>query len=226
MGSVPLKRVGGLAGVAAILVGASGVLSLISVAATRLAVDEAEAYLDGDLGEAAFLDAATSYALLSFVQALSVLAAAVVVIVWMHRIARNLRTLHRGTTWGPGWAIGGWFAPPLLFVIPYLALREMWKASDPDVPVGGEWRSRPVSPLVTAWFVVFGPVGAALQLAQLGDTFSGLSGGQEALAEQITGDMTVPLIAAVADLVAAVLFILVARGLTARHRRLTGEARS
>jgi hypothetical protein len=226
MASVPLKRVGGLARVAAILVGASGVLSLVSVAATRLAVDEAEAYLDGDIGETEFLEAATSYALLSFVQALSVLAAAVVVIVWMHRVARNLRALHRGTTWGPGWAIGGWFAPPLLFVIPYLALREMWKASDPEVPVGGEWRSRPVAPVVTAWFVVFGPIGAALQLAQLGDTFAGLGGGQEALAEQITGSMTIPVIAAIADIVAAALFILLVRGLTARHRQLTGEARA
>jgi hypothetical protein len=70
---------------------------------------------------------------------------------------------------------------------------------------------------------VFGPVQAALQLTQLGDTFAGLGASEEALAEQITGSMTIPVVAAVADVVAAVLFVVLASGLTARHRRLTGE---
>jgi hypothetical protein len=225
MSSVPLKRVGGIGRAASIVVATTASLSVIAVAATRLVVDDAEAFLDDEISRTEFLEAATPYALLSFLQALSLLASAVLVIVWMHRIARNLRTLHRGTTWGPGWAIGGWFAPPILFVIPFLALREMWKASDPSVPVGGSWRSGPVSPVVTAWFVVFGPVAAALQVAQLGDTFSGLGGSEDALAEQVTGSMTIPVIAAVADVVAAVLFVVLARRLTARHRRLTGEDR-
>lgn len=226
MSSVPLKRIGGLGRTASILVAASGLLSVAGVATTRLVVDDADAFLGGETSRTEFLEAVTPYALLSFVQAISLLASAVVVIVWMHRIARNLRTLHRGTTWGPGWAIGGWFAPPILFVIPFLALREMWKASDPDVPVGGTWRTGTVPPVMVAWFVVFGPVGALLQIAQLGDTFAGLGGSEDALAEQITGSMTIPVVAAVADAVAAALFVVLARGLTARHRRLTGEGRA
>lgn len=223
MSSVPLKRIGGIGRTASILVVATGALSAVAVALTGLVVDDAEAFLAGEIDRTEFLEAATPYALVSFLQALMLLASAVVVIVWMHRIARNLRTLHRGTTWGPGWTIGGWFLPPFLYVIPFLTFREMWKASDPDVPIGGEWRSGSASPIITAWFVVFGPVQAALQLAQLGDTFAGFGAGEEALAEQITGSMTIPIIAALSDLVAAALFVVMARQLTARHRRLTGE---
>lgn len=225
MGSVPLKRVGGIGRAASILVAATGTLSLVGVAVSRLVVDDARAYLDGEIDGDEFLESAAPYALLSVLQGLALVASAIVVIVWMHRLASNLRTLHRGTTWGPGWAIGGWFAPPFLFVIPFLVFREMWKASDPDVAVGGDWRSGSASPVITAWFVVFGVVQAVLQALQLGDTFAGFGAGEDVLAEQITGDMAIPTISAVSDLVAAALFVVMATHLTARHRRLTGEAR-
>lgn len=226
MSSVPLRRVGGVGRAASIVVAATGVLSAVSVLVSRLVVDDAEAFLDDEIDRNEFLEAVTPFALLSFLQSVALLASAVVVIVWMRRLAANLRTLHRGTTWGPGWAIGGWFTPPIVFVIPYLAFREIWKASDPAVPVGGEWRSRPVAPVVTAWFVVFGIVQAVLQIAQLGETFSGFGAGEDALAEQITGSVTIPAIAAVTDVVAAALFVMMATQLTARHRRLTGEDRT
>lgn len=226
MSSVPLKRVGGIGRAASIMVAATGVLSAVAVVISRLVVDDAEAFLDDEIGRDEFLESVAPYVLLSTIQGLALLASAIVVIVWMRRLAANLRTLHRGTTWGPGWAVGGWFAPPFLFVIPFLAFREIWKASDPDVPVGGEWRSGHASPLITAWFLVFGVVQAVLQVVQLGDTFAGFGAGEDALAEQITGSITVPAIAAVSDLVAAALFVAMATQLTARHRRLTGEDRS
>ena len=223
MSSVPLKRIGGIGRTASILVVATSVLSVLTVVLTGLVVDDAEAFLVDDIDRTEFLEAATPYALVSFLQALALLASAIVVIVWMHRVARNLRTLHRGTTWGPGWTIGGWFLPPFLYVIPFLTFREMWKASDPDVPIGGEWRGGSASPIITAWFVVFGPVQAALQIAQIGDTLAGFGAGEKALAEQITGSMTLPIVAALFDLVAAALFVVMARQLSTRHRRLTGE---
>ena len=219
MSNAPLKRVGGIGRTASILVVATGALSVVALAMTGLVVDEAEAFLAGEIDQTEFLEAATPYVLVSFLQALALLASAVVVIVWMHRVARNLRTLHRGTTWGPGWTIGGWF-------LPFLTFREMWKASDPDVPIGGEWRGGAASPIIAAWFVVFGPVQAALQIAQLGDTFAGFGAGEEALAEQITGSMAVPTVAALADVVAAALFVVMSRQLNARHRRLTGESQA
>jgi hypothetical protein len=226
MASVTLKRIGGIARAASILVAVAAVVSVVTVVMTGLVVDDAESFLAGEIDRTEFLEAATPYALLTTLQALVLLGSAVVVIVWMHRVARNLRTLHRGTTWGPGWTIGGWFLPPFLFVIPFLVFREMWKASDPDVPVGGEWRGGSASPIITAWFVVFGPIQTALQAAQFGDMFSGFGAGEEALAEQITANMTLPLIAALSDVVAAVLFVVMVRQLTSRHRRLTGEGQT
>lgn len=223
MSSVPLKRIGGIARAASIVVAVTATLSVLAIVTTQMVVDDADAFLAGETDRTEFLEAVTPFALLSFLQALSLLASAVVVIVWMHRIARNLRTLHRGTTWGPGWTIGGWLLPPFLYVIPLLTLREMWKASDPEVPTGGEWRSQAASPIIIAWFIVFGPVQAALQLAQVDDTFAGLGASEEALAEQLTGSSTLPVIGAAADVVAAILFVVMASRLSARHRALTGE---
>ena len=47
-----------------------------------------------------------------------------------------------------------WILPQMLYVIPFLMFRVMWKASDTDVPIGGDWRSGRVSPIVPVWFVV------------------------------------------------------------------------
>ena len=223
MASVPLQRVGGLGRVAMLLVSATAASSVAAVAVTASIADDARSFLDGDLDRDDFLTAVTPYALVSFLQALALLASAVVVMIWMYRIVRNLRTLHRGTTWGPGWSIGGWFAPPILAVIPFLTFREMWKASDPEVPIGGTWRDGTVPPVITAWFIVFGPGQLALQLLQIGDTVSGLGASETALAEQMTASAVVPSIAAVVDVLAAILFVVMARRLGERHQRLTGE---
>ena len=60
------------------------------------------------------------------------IALAVCVMVWMWRAARNLRVAGRtDATWAPGWAVGGWFCPPCIFVIPWLMLQELWKGSAP-----------------------------------------------------------------------------------------------
>ena len=64
------------------------------------------------------------------------IALVVLSIIWLYRVPPNHRALGRALTWAPGWAIGGWFLPPLLYVIPLLVLREAWKAADPAVPPG------------------------------------------------------------------------------------------
>ena len=60
------------------------------------------------------------------------LATGVLTIIWAFRIAGNVRAFGRATTWSPLFAIFGWFLPPMvLYVIPFLVLRELWKASEP-----------------------------------------------------------------------------------------------
>jgi hypothetical protein len=224
MGSLPLKRIGGLARAAQILVGLAGLVAIATVPVGRTIVDDAEAYLAGGVDDTEFIESIAPYVLLSVVQGVAVLASAVIVIIWMYRIAVNHRTLHRGGTWGPGWAIGGWFLPPLLYIIPFLMFRELWKASDPDVPIGGDWKPVRVSPLVAAWFVAYSILPLVSLAFQSGDVIGGLGGSERDLAEQIVDGQTIDLVNAVVTALGAATFIAMARQLSDRHRRLSGES--
>jgi len=223
MGSVPLQRVGKLATATIILTAAGAVVSLITVWASQAAQGDAEALLDGTISTDEFVERAAPYALMTGVQGVATLATAVVTIIWMYRLAKNHRTLHRGTTWGPGWAIGGWFLPPLLFVIPFLMFRELWKAADPDVPIGGDWKSSRVSPIVPLWFLLYSVIPIVLLVVQSSSGIN-LGASERDLAQQIVDDQQATIIAAVVALAGAAAFILLVRGLTDRHRRLTGES--
>lgn len=222
--AVPLKRVSGLAKGAIALCLASGVLAVLELVVRNASVDEAEAYQAGELSNTDFIEEIAAYALFGFLISVVTVAAAVLTIIWMFRVASNHRALHRGTTWGPGWAIGGWFAPPMLYIIPMLALMEMWKASDPDVPVGGDWRRGRSNPLIPIWFVLYSLVPLALFAGQAGDLFDSLGGSEDQLAEQITADPTLSIAGAAATVAAAIVFAMIVRSMTDRHRRLTGEA--
>jgi hypothetical protein len=224
MGSAQLKRTRGVERSATILVGASALLSLVPLALRPTVSDDAQAFLDDEISRQQFLDRVAPYSLSSLLPSLANIAAVVLVIMWMYRVSSNHRALRGDLTWGPGWAIGGWFTPPLIYVIPFLTLREMWKASDPDVPIGGDWRAGRASPLITAWFVVYSLIGTALSLAALGAGFGSLASTERALAEQLVDDATLPLLNAAATLAAALLFVLLVTQLGDRHRRLTGEA--
>lgn len=222
MSSVPLKRVGGVGRAATILVGVAALAGLGVWLAGVATVGDAEDFLAGRLSSSDFQTSVLVYSLMGIVQGAATVASIVLVMIWMYRLAANHRALHRGGRWGPGWAIGGWFLPPFVYVIPFLMFRELWRCSDPDVPIGGEWRTRPVPPVVTAWFVVYGPLALVVQAATSMTTFD-LSGSEEALAEQIVDGQTGAALVAIVGLVAGALFIVMARGLTERHRRLIGE---
>jgi hypothetical protein len=224
IGSVPISRVGGVSKATIALIAIAGLIPLLDLLVRQSVVDEADRYLAGEYSDTEFTESIAGYALLTALSGLVSIAALVLTMIWMFRVAKNHRTLHRGGTWGPGWAIGGWFLPPFVWVIPTLMLQEMWKASDPEVPVGGEWKSRSASPLPWIWFVVFTvPTLISLGLDS-GDFGDQLSGGEETLAKQITGSQTGDVIVAMATVAAAVLFIMIVRQITDRHRRLTGEA--
>lgn len=223
MSSVRLERVGRLATAATVLVVIAAALALVGVWASQAAQDDAQALLDGTIDNETFLERAAPYLLMTTVQGVITLATAVVTMIWMYRLAKNHRALHRGDTWGPGWAIGGWFVPPLLYVVPTLMLRELWKASDPDVPIGGDWRSGRTSPLIWLWFLLYsiGPIGVLI--AQSASGFS-LGASERDMANQVIDNQLTTAIGAVVTLAAAGVFIALVRQLTARHRQLTGEA--
>lgn len=221
MASVPLKRVGSTAMAAMILVGISALMTVASWIVGAAVASDAEAFLDGDMSSDDFTVSIAPWGLIALVQGVSTLAALVLVMIWMQRIAKNHRLLHRTGTWGPGWAIGGWFLPPLLYIIPFLMFRELWKASDPDVPLGGDWKSGSVPWIVPAWFVVYGPLSIIAQFA--GGASLSFGGSEREIAEQIVDGRTTAALSGLVALASGVLFVLMARSLTERHQRLTGE---
>jgi hypothetical protein len=100
--------------------------------------------------------------------------------------------------------------------------RELWKASDPDVPIGGEWRSRTVSWIVTAWFVVYGPMSIVVQVISARSGFS-FGGSERDLAQQVVDAQDTAALAGVTGVAAAALFVVLAARLTSRHKQLIGE---
>lgn len=224
IGSVALKRVSGISKAVIALVASAGILGLLEPVVRRTVRDEAQQYLDGGVSDTRFMEQITGYLLYSVLISIATVTGAVLTIIWAYRVTSNHRALHRGTTWGPGWAIGGWFTPPLLYVIPTLMLREMWRASDPSVPVGGEWRSRPGSPLPYAWFVLYSLVPTVIALANLETLVGSFGGTAEDTADQLTGSSGLAVASGVLAVSGAAVFVVLVQRLTTRHCRLTGES--
>ncbi len=83
---------------------------------------------------------------------LSLFPAAIVWLVWQHRSHRNLRGLGLdGLGYSPGWAVAWWIIPIANFVMPYLAMRELWKGSDPNAGAVG-WRMLDNTLLLPLWW--------------------------------------------------------------------------
>lgn len=227
-----VRRIGGLSTWLAILVGVVGVAALVSAVLSGGLRDTARDFRAGLITEDEFIESYLVVGLLGFVQLAATIAAFTLTIIVMYRMASNHRSLGRAGRWAPGWAIGGWFLPPLvLYVIPYLMFRELWKASDPDVgDAPGAWRNAQVSPVVSVWWVLYGllPLGIIIaQFNQGGGAVSG-SGGlastTEALAESLEEQYALTLVAGVGTLAAAIAFIVMLRALSGRHRRVIGES--
>ncbi len=227
MTSVALKRIQGLTTWIVVLTAIVGAVTVLATFLVLLARDEARDYLAGRITDDDFVEAYSPALLLGFVQGAATLAVFVLTMIWMHRMASNHRALHRDGTWSPGWAIGGWFLPPLiLYIIPYLMFRELWKASDPNVPAGDQrWKSNPVSIIVTLWWLAYGVAPIPIAIAQGVDRFGGnFNGDMESLAESVDDRLAVSFVASFVMALAAVLYIIMVRQLSSRHRQLTGES--
>lgn len=221
----PVQRVGGLATAASIMCVVSAVGLVLTALLQGASRPDAERFLNGEIRESEFVSAVTPYALVTFVQSIAVFATVVLVMLWMYRLAANLRKLDRTGTWGPGWAIGGWFLPPMLYIIPLLMFRDLWHGSDPDVPVGATWRSGKLPSLLIAWFVLYS-IGPLILLIGFRDqTLTSLGGAEEELARHIAGSSTSAWLSAAVGVAGAAAFVGWCRVLTTRHRRLTGEDR-
>jgi hypothetical protein len=226
--SLRLHRVGGLATALTVLLGVVIVGQIASVATLPGAIDASKDFLaaDGAISDDDFTEKLMPTFGAAALVGFATLATAIVTIIWLYRIASNHRALGRQVTFGPGWAIGGWFLPPGLWLIPTLLTREHWKAAEPTSPPGSDtWRATPEPPLVWVWFALFGPISLILSFAGGGSSFgSGFGGDVEDAAESFVDAGSLGTVAGLVTVGAAIAWLLVVRGLTRRHRQLTGEA--
>jgi hypothetical protein len=207
-----------------ILLGGSIVVQLVDAVVRVQVVDDARDYLAGSISASEFEDAYAVMYVAPLLSGLVTIALMVVTIVWMHRVASNQRDLGRTDTWGPGWAIAGWFLPPgVLYVIPFLVLRELWRGSDPERDTA-TWREGGVTPVLTAWWVLFGLAPLAFVVVDVHAALDTLGGfDDEDLARSLDDGLAIDLARAVLNVAAAVAFMVVVRRLTGRHQRLVGE---
>jgi hypothetical protein len=131
---------------------------------------------------------------------------AIMFLMWFHRVHRNLRSLGaQRLKFSPGWAVGGFFVPFLNLVRPYHVMKEVREGSDPRT-LGGS--ASVGSSLVGLWWtgcIIMGII-------------SRISFRMSWNAEQIPAMVAADQVALVADLVsipAAILAILVVRGIDA-----------
>ena len=171
------------------------------------------------------MDDLAAYNLSGGLTLVSQLALIVITMIWLFRIAKNHQTLRRRLTWGPGWAIGGWFLPPLVYVIPFLMLRESWKAAEPEVQPGDDrWKSSSDTPLLWVWGVLYVVVPLAFIVVGLRQQFGAMGNDAEDLADFFDDRLGLLVAQSVVAVLAAVAWGLLVRALTDRHTRLTGEA--
>jgi hypothetical protein len=83
---------------------------------------------------------------------------AIVFLMWVYRVYSNLYLFRvSGLTYSPGWAVGYFFIPIINLFRPYMALQEVWRASDPDLPPDDRrgWRNTDSSAVILLWWLLW-----------------------------------------------------------------------
>lgn len=222
-----LKRVGSLSRTIVVL---TSIVAVATVIATLLSVGvagEASDFLSGELTDEEFQDSLAPLSAVQSIAGVATLATGIVTMIWMYRMAGNLRTFGRRTTWSPLFSIFGWFLPPFfLYVIPFLVLREQWKGSDPVVDETDAWKANGDNRALWGWFAFYGLLPLVLFVAQIGSVASGGlgTGDVETVAESLDQVGALTFLSAVSVVGAAVCWIMFVRQLTRRHVALTNES--
>lgn len=226
-----VSRVNGVATAGMVLVGIAGVVGLLAALTTSGIRSGAQDYLDGRISESEFNDQLVSTSALSILAGVVTIAAMVLVMIWMYKMASNLRAFGISTTWHPLFAVFGWFLPPIvLYVIPFLMLREHWTKSSltavPGQPAGPTPDdAKSDTPVLWVWWLAFGIWPLATLFLSAGGAFSGIgaTSADDVAQNLVDTNQTLTTVGAVISFVAAIAWIAFARQLTARHRALTGE---
>jgi uncharacterized protein DUF4328/zinc ribbon protein len=158
------------------LLGAVAVIAVIAIGFRFSQLSLLTRLRDQGLGSVSFSEAqaADDRVMAIYVTLFVVLLACVIVwCVWQHRANGNLRALGAANLrFSPGWSVGWWFVPFANIVMPFLAVRELWKASDPE---GGSvgWQMVKTGPLLPIWWALWLGWSALMSVAS---TISGNAG--------------------------------------------------
>ncbi|WP_308312775.1 DUF4328 domain-containing protein [Streptomyces sp. ISL-11] len=154
------------------------------------------------------------YALAGVLQVVGNLAAAVVFIIWFHRVRTNADHFAQDMcTMGKGWAIGAWFVPVGNLWLPYRVATQTWDASAQSAPDGArrEISRTPVRTWWALWIV-------ALLIGRIGSTLYGRAETPHTL-QQAAG---IVIASDLMDIAAAVLAIVFVRKLSRMQQVGTG----
>jgi len=217
-------RIASLSRVLWILMAVEAGLQLISTYLSWQLSGKAADFVAGTITEEQFKSAAQSP--LTSMAGLLFLPIAALTIFWMFRMASNLRAINRvGLRWAPMWAILGWLLPPcIIFVLPWLILGELWRASDPDAaPYDESWKRGRTTPLIHAWWVLYG----LLPLVGIATSASMFRQFQQddllEFAQQQQQHTGLNIFLGLGTTAAAAVFGLLVRQLSDRHMRTTRE---
>lgn len=142
---------------------------------------------------------------------------------WMHRAYSNLRALGNPPSsleYSPGWAVGFFFIPFANLVVPYRAVKEIWVKSDPRVRTKDDFMHAPPTStgLILAWWLTW--IGSNVLLNVSGRLYDRT---EDPSTLAWVADLTI--IATAARIVAAVLAILVVRGINRRQEERSRHVR-
>lgn len=144
------------------------------------------------------------------IEGLLLIATIVVWLVWQYRSQANLRALGAGNLrFTPGWVVGWWFIPFADIVFPYLAMRELLKASEPSAGAA-DWAARRTPALLGLWW-------AAFLLRSVMSSIAGTINRHATSVRELINGHTVGLVGIVVEITAAVLAILLVREVDRRQ---------
>jgi hypothetical protein len=187
-----------------VLLAVAALVSVITIVALLLRIRVVGDYLSGT-AEVGRIDAADDFVVTSNVLWIVMLVAtAPVFIVWQYRHAKNARVLG-STSWGPGWAIGGWFIPIANAFLPVRQLYVASKFSDPRQNGAG---------IVIAWGLTWAITNVVTRAAGRQETNT---------LEDFRSVDTTSIVGEVLSIAAAGLAILMVRELTRKQETMLSE---
>ena len=175
------------------------------------ALDEARDFAKDAGLKQQFLDAIGPASTVETIASLAEVILAVSTLIWTFRICSNLVMRGKILRFSPWLSTFSWVLPPLLFVFPFLVLRDLaYKTDQFNDQSGNRLRT-----LITQWFVAYGVI--PLVLAPLGVAISGgISQSEQDLAKALSDQLLPNTLSAITLIAAAFLWRQIVSQLSSR----------